>query len=104
MTCKWKELSNTWLTGATFTLSNQNLHSNIDDSKAACSMFPLRFCKGITLQTTDNQYNWRIGDKEMHSGSGETSYTRYDCQEEVVHTKARSLKINVGDKNVNDFH
>ena len=65
-------------------------------------MFPLRFCKGITL--SNNQYNWRVGTKEIHSGSGETSYTRYDCQEEVVHTKAWSLKTDNGDKNVDDFN
>ena len=90
-------MSNTYLTGWTWDISNQNLHSNIDDSKSACSMFPLRFCKGITLQD-NNQYNWRIGDMEMTSSNAETSYTRYDCHEEIVHTKARSLKIDVGDR------
>ena len=57
-------------------------------------MFPLRFCKGITYENNVSfKYNWRIGQTEIASSNSETSYTRYDCQEEVVHTKARGLKI-----------
>lgn len=67
-------------------------YPNLDEAKKFCLMFPERYCRGITDEwNAGNIFSIRIGDQVIDSNSGETSYIRSNCEEEIEHTKDQSL-------------
>lgn len=88
--CEWSELSNKYLTG--WHQPDTFRYPNLDEAKKFCSMFPERYCRGITDEANlGTIFSIRIGDQFMDSPTGETSYIRSNCEKEIEHTKARNL-------------
>jgi len=67
-------------------------YPTLDEAKKFCLMFPERYCRGITDEwNAGNIFSIRIGDQAIDSNSGETSYIRSNCEEEIEHTKDQNL-------------
>ena len=72
-------------------------YPTLDEAKTFCLMFPERYCRGITDEGNHSSpgagsiFSIRIGDQVIDSNSGETSYIRSNCEEEIEHTKDQNL-------------